>query len=222
MADLLPLVLEHGSLLIVLGFLIIAGFGVPIPEDIMLVAAGVLVARGEATFIEALIVCFLGVFIGDTSIFLLARRFGARLLDMRPFRWVFTETRKVRTLELFQKYGHVIVFMGRHMAGLRAPIFAMAGINGVKLRTFWLYDGLGLLVSAPAMIGLGYFFAKNLDRITYWLQRIEVIIPLAIVLLVGAYLLVKRRRAMAAKREAQRGSKSPLPRLDAAPRTPGE
>jgi membrane protein DedA with SNARE-associated domain len=201
MAELLSAVLEHGSLLIVMAALIIAGFGVPVPEDIMLVAAGVLVARGEATFPEALVACFCGVFIGDTSIFLLARRFGSRLLDKRPFRWVFTEERKLRTLELFQRYGHVIVFIGRHMAGLRMPIFAMAGIHGVKLRTFWLFDGLGLLVSAPAMIGIGYFFAKNLDRIMFYLKRIEVIIPLVLAIAVGAFLLIKHRARRRARAE---------------------
>jgi membrane protein DedA with SNARE-associated domain len=193
MADVLSAILEHGSLLVVMLALIIAGFGVPIPEDIMLVAAGVLVARGECTFVEALIACAVGVFFGDTTIFLLARKYGHRLLEVRPFRWIFTEARKQRTLELFQRHGHVIVFMGRHMAGLRMPIFAMAGIYGVKLRTFWLYDGLGLLVSAPAVIGIGYYFAKNLPKIMVLLQRVEVIIVLAVLAIGGAYWLLKRR-----------------------------
>jgi membrane protein DedA with SNARE-associated domain len=203
MADVLNAILEHGSLLVVVLALIIAGFGVPIPEDIMLVAAGVLVARGECTFVEALLACTFGVFVGDTSIFLLARRYGHRLLEVRPFRWVFTEARKQKTLELFQRHGHVIVFMGRHMAGLRMPIFAMAGIYGVKLRTFWLYDGLGLLVSAPAVIGIGYYFAKNLPKILELLQRVEVVIVLAVITIGGGYWYVKRRaRLRAAEQQA--------------------
>jgi membrane protein DedA with SNARE-associated domain len=203
MADVLNAILEHGSLLVVMLALIIAGFGVPIPEDIMLVAAGVLVARGECTFVEALIACTVGVFFGDTSIFLLARRYGHRLLEVRPFRWIFTEARKQKTLELFQRHGHVIVFMGRHMAGLRMPIFAMAGIYGVKLRTFWLYDGLGLLVSAPAVIGIGYYFAKNLPKIMELLQRVEVVIVLAVLAIGGGYWFMKRRaRKRAAEQRA--------------------
>jgi membrane protein DedA with SNARE-associated domain len=203
MADVLNAILEHGSLLVVMLALIIAGFGVPIPEDIMLVAAGVLVARGECTFAEALLACTIGVFVGDTSIFLLARRYGHRLLEVRPFRWIFTEARKQKTLELFQRHGHVIVFMGRHMAGLRMPIFAMAGIYGVKLRTFWLYDGLGLLVSAPAVIGIGYYFAKNLPRIMELLQRVEVVIVLAVITIGGGYWYMKRRaRKRAAEQQA--------------------
>jgi membrane protein DedA with SNARE-associated domain len=202
MAEVLNAILEHGSLLVVMLALIIAGFGVPVPEDIMLVAAGVLVARGECTFVEALIACTIGVFVGDTSIFLLARKYGHRLLEVRPFRWIFTEARKQRTLELFQRHGHVIVFMGRHMAGLRMPIFAMSGIYGVKLRTFWLYDGLGLLVSAPAVIGIGYYFAKNLSKIMELLQRVEIVIVLAVLAIGGGYWLLKRRARLRAEERA--------------------
>lgn len=214
MPDLLSALLEHGSLLLVMLALIVAGFGVPVPEDIMLVAAGVLVARGECTFVEALVACTIGVFIGDTSIFLLSRKYGHRLLDKRPFRWVFTEARRQRTLELFQRHGHVIVFMGRHMAGLRMPIFAMSGIYGVKLRTFWLYDGLGLLVSAPAVIGIGYYFAKNLDRIIFYLQRVEVLLVLFVVSIGVAYWLVKRKKRQRAAEEEQQRRSAALPILD--------
>ena len=38
-----------------------------------------------------------------------------------------TPERREQVEEMFARYGNVIVFMGRHMAGLRAPIFAMAG-----------------------------------------------------------------------------------------------
>jgi membrane protein DedA with SNARE-associated domain len=97
----------------------------------------------------------------------------------------------------------VIVFMGRHMAGLRMPIFAMSGIYGVKLRTFWLYDGLGLAVSAPAVIGIGYYFAKNLSKIMELLQRVEIVIVLAVLAIGGGYWLLKRRaRQRAAEQRA--------------------
>ena len=107
--------------------------------------------------------------------------------------------------------------MGRHMAGLRMPIFAMSGIYGVKLRTFWLYDGLGLLVSAPAVIGIGYYFAKNLHKIMYYLQRVEVILVLAVLGIGVAYWLIKRRKRQRAKEEQRRSS---LPIMERPTRPP--
>ena len=54
--------------------------------------------------------------------------------------------------------------MGRHMAGLRAPMFAMAGMHNMPISKFWLWDGLGLCVSAPVVIGIGWWLADKLDE----------------------------------------------------------
>lgn len=196
MPDVLGFLLGQGSIYLVVGFLIIAGLGVPIPEDIMLLAAGILVQRGSVSYWEALVACAIGVFIGDTFIFLIARRLGARVLTVRPFRWIITPERHAKVEELFARYGNLIVFMGRHMAGLRAPIFAMAGIHRVPLYKFWLYDGLGLCVSAPIVIGIGYWLADNIDRAKELMQRFElVVIGVLIVAVVGFVVWRRLRRS---------------------------
>jgi membrane protein DedA with SNARE-associated domain len=188
--------LSHGSIGLVFLALIAAGLGLPIPEDIMLLAAGVLVHRGEVSYVGALATCAVGVAVGDTTIFLLARRLGPAALERRPLRWVITPERRIKVEEMFRKRGKVIVFMGRHMAGLRAPIFAMAGINGIKLRDFWLYDGLGLCVSAPVVIGIGWWLADELDKAKEHLHRFEtgVIIVLAVVI-IALFVWRKLRRS---------------------------
>lgn len=178
--------------------MIIAGLGVPIPEDFMLLAAGVLVHRGEVSFPGALIACAIGVFVGDTTIFLLARRLGPAALTRAPFKWLITPERHVKIEQMFARYGNVIVFMARHMAGLRAPTFAMAGMHGMRISRFWLWDGLGLCVSAPVVIGIGYWLADNLDRARVLLKRFEFVVIAALV--VGGLALVvwrKLRRAPA-------------------------
>jgi len=192
MPDVLGFLLGQGSIYVVVAFLIVAGLGVPIPEDIMLLASGILVQRGSVSYWEALALCAMGVFIGDTFIFLIARRLGARVLTVRPFRWIITPERHVKVEEMFAKYGNLIVFMGRHMAGLRAPIFAMAGIHRMPLYKFWLYDGLGLCVSAPIVIGIGYWLADNIDRAKELMQRFEFVV-LTVVLCLGVGFILWRK-----------------------------
>lgn len=201
MPDVLSFLLGQGSIYVVVGFLIIAGLGVPIPEDIMLLAAGILVQRGSVSFWEALVACAIGVFIGDTFIFLIARRLGTRVLTVRPFRWIITPERHAKVEELFTRYGNLIVFMGRHMAGLRAPIFAMAGIHRVPLYKFWLYDGLGLCVSAPVVIGIGYWLADNIDRAKELMQRFELVVIGVLVLAVVAFVVWRKLRRAPAVHE---------------------
>lgn len=196
MPDVLQVLLSHGSISLVVLALIIAGLGAPIPEDIMLLAAGVLVYRGEVSYWGALGACAFGVAVGDTTIFLIARKLGPAALTRAPFKWVITPARHAKVEELFGKHGNVIVFMGRHMAGLRAPIFAMAGIHGVKLRQFWLYDGLGLCVSAPVVIGIGYKLAEELPKAKQYLERFEIIVVSVLaVAAIGFFVWRKLRRA---------------------------
>lgn len=176
MPDVLEILLSHGSISLVVLALILAGLGLPVPEDIMLLAAGVLVHRGEVTYAGALGACAFGVMVGDTTIFLVARRLGPDALQRRPFRWLITPSRQVRIEGMFSRYGNVIVFMARHMAGLRAPTFAMAGMHGMRLTQFWLWDGLGLCVSAPIVIGIGFWLADNIDHAKAKLESFELII----------------------------------------------
>jgi membrane protein DedA with SNARE-associated domain len=193
--DVLDILLSHGSIGLVVLALVVAGLGLPVPEDIMLLAAGVLVYRGEVSYVGALAACAVGVIIGDTTIFLIARRLGPAALVRRPLRWLITPERRVKIEEMFRKRGKVIVFLGRHMAGLRAPIFAMAGINGIKLRDFWLYDGLGLCVSAPVVIGIGYVLADQLDHAKARLKQFETIVICVLVLaVIGIFVWRKLRR----------------------------
>lgn len=192
--DVLDILLSHGSIGLVVLALVVAGLGLPVPEDIMLLAAGVLVYRGEVSYVGALAACAVGVIIGDTTIFLIARRLGPAALIRRPLRWLITPERRVKIEEMFRKRGKVIVFMGRHMAGLRAPIFAMAGINGVKLRDFWFYDGLGLCVSAPVVIGIGYVLADQLDHAKARLKQFETVIICLLVLVAIGFVVWRRLR----------------------------
>lgn len=196
MPDVLDLLLSHGSIGLVVLALVVAGLGLPVPEDIMLLAAGVLVHRGEVSFVGALAACAVGVLVGDTTIFLIARRLGPAAITRRPLRWLITPSRRIRIEEMFKKRGNVIVFMGRHMAGLRAPIFAMAGINGVPLRSFWLYDGLGLCVSAPVVIGIGYKLAEELPKAKAYLHEFETgILGVLALLIIGFIVWRKLRKA---------------------------
>jgi len=204
MPDVLDLLLSHGSIGLVVLALVVAGLGLPVPEDIMLLAAGVLVHRGEVSFVGALGACAVGVLVGDTTIFLIARRLGPAAITRRPLRWLITPSRRIRIEEMFKKRGNVIVFMGRHMAGLRAPIFAMAGINGVKLRNFWLWDGLGLCVSAPVVIGIGYTLADQLDNAKAHLKSFELgVLAVLALVIIGFIVWRKLRKAKQIEEELE-------------------
>ena len=64
----------------ILAGLLLGGLGLPIPEEVPILAAGVLSHEGLARWWLALPVCFLGVLSGDVVLYWTGRRWGGRVL----------------------------------------------------------------------------------------------------------------------------------------------
>ncbi|MDH4120312.1 MAG: DedA family protein [Deltaproteobacteria bacterium] len=178
--------LDNGSYLALFVYLLAAGVGFPVPEDIAMIAGGILLHRQVVEPIPLVAVLASGVLIGDMIIFTTARRWGPTAAD-HPFIARFLPPQRRQQLEkLFDRYGGLVVFMARQVAGIRAPIFALAGIHQMKPRLFLLWDSLALLVSAPLWMGLGYLFSDQLDEAMADLHqaRLKLIVGGVLVLLV--------------------------------------
>ena len=159
----MTLLLTHGSLLLVFCALVAAGLGIPIPEDLPLLASGTMLHRGVIPLIPTVIVCGAGILIGDSIIFLTASKYGEAALDKRFFAKILPPKRRERMQRFLDKWGGPSVFIARHLAGFRAAVFALSGINGMPYSRFILFDALGMCISAPIMMGIGYFFSSQLE-----------------------------------------------------------
>lgn len=148
--------------------LVACGFGVPIPEDITLIAGGVISGLGHTNVHVMNIVGLLGVLVGDGIMFMLGRRFGANILKVRFVAKVMPPHRYAQVQEKFDKYGNWVLFVARFLPGLRTPIFISAGMSGKVSFWRWLaMDGFAALISVPLWVYLGYFGAANKD----WLME---------------------------------------------------
>jgi len=192
----LDTLISHGSLALMFAVLIAAGLGLPFPEDVVLLAAGALAHRGIVPLSLAAIVCGVGVLAGDLIVFHTAKKLGPEALDKARFRRLLTEERRRRAQALFDKHGGKVIFVARHLAGIRVPIFALAGINGLSTVRFLVWDVLGLCITGPLYIGLGYLFSDQLDEVRDGVLRVEhVIVGVAVlvVVVVGIAAVVRRR-----------------------------
>lgn len=170
--------------------LIISGLGVPIPEDITLVAAGVISGLDLAHIELMLLTSFAGVMLGDSVMFFLGHRFGEKVFEIGFFRKMVTPKRYETAQRKFDKYGNWILFIARFLPGLRAVIFLIAGtMPKIKYWRFFLMDGMAALLSIPVWIMMGHLGAENHEVLLLWIKRSQHIIfsVLAVVLL---YLLV--------------------------------
>jgi membrane protein DedA with SNARE-associated domain len=166
----------HLAYLAIFLILLACGFGLPLPEDVVLVTGGILVAAGVCDFEVMLAVTFGGVLIGDGIIFHLGRHYGPRITSRWPFKLFLNEQRMEKTREVFKKYGEKVVLAARFMPGLRMPIFLTAGSFGVPPWKFWVFDGLAALLSVPAWVWVGHFFAGHLEELERVMRQTQMVI----------------------------------------------
>lgn len=191
------------SLPLITLLLILGGFGLPIPEDPALIAAGALSAKGIVPIWLSAACCVVGVLGGDLMLFYGARHLGPAVKRSRPFRAIGPERQK-KIDDLLMRRGWLMVFLARHMMGIRAVTFALAGMHHMKVRTFLMADALAFAITGPLWYGGGYFFATRLEALAGFKRIEHAIVIGAIALTLGyfAYAMWRSRKRAAAAAEA--------------------
>ena len=173
-----------------------AGVGVPIPEELTQLTAGALSHEGILDLRIAIPVVWVGIVVGDTTLFLIARRHGPWLLRTRVARHVLTAERVSALHRHFARHAFWTIVAARHTGGVRFAAFALAGASGsVRPLTFVSADALSALVSVPLVVGAGYLFWHHLSEARRGVRLVELSILAAVALVVVAVLLVRRVRA---------------------------
>lgn len=154
--------------------LLACGFGVPVPEDVTLVAGGVISGLGYTNVHIMVAVGMLGVLVGDGLMFAAGRVFGHKILKVRFIARVMTPKRYAQVQEKFDKYGNRVLFAARFLPGLRTPIFITAGISRkVSYLRFLMMDGLAALISVPVWVYLGSYGAENREWLMHKVHQFQ-------------------------------------------------
>ena len=185
--------------------LLLCGFGLPIPEDISLIAAGYLSWRGKQGYHPivnvhlAFAVCFAAVLAGDTIAFFFGRRYGRRVLASKLARRYFTPRRQLRVRAYFRKFGSKVILVGRFTPGLRFTIFFTAGTLHLRPAVFFIYDFAAAAFSVPVLVYVAYFFGDQIDKVIAYARHTEhgILIVIVIVAAIVGVKLWKRRKRIA-------------------------
>ncbi len=185
MAGLVSVYIQHFTYAGLFVVLILCGMGLPIPEDVALLAGGFLAHRGVIQYPITLVVALLGVVGGDNTLFFLGRRFGPGLVKYlrigRP-----SSQRQIEWLASFmQRYGHRAILYARFVAGLRALVYLTAGSFGVSPPRFFLYDLAGAVISVPIVVTLGYVFGGQIEVVLEYIGGVEKVVWLVVGLSLG-------------------------------------
>lgn len=183
--------------LAVFGVLLACGFGLPIPEDISLVAGGIISGLHYTNVHVMFVVGMAGVLLGDGIVFTAGRILGQKVFQIPLVKKLITPERYTKVQDKFAKHGRWVVFAARFMPGLRTPVFLTAGATRqVSFMQFLALDGLAALISVPVWVYLGYLGADNREWLLHWVKRGQVasFVLLGLIVIAGFMFFYIRKR----------------------------
>jgi membrane protein DedA with SNARE-associated domain len=154
---------------------IVCGLGLPLPEEIVLLAAGYFCAKRPdlASLPWMMVWSAAAILTGDLLPFLAGKVFGARLLRLRWMRYLVTKKRLANFDRWFRRRGDLVILIARFVAGLRMVAFFTAGTMKMQWRRFLLLDGLGIGLLVPLLTLLGYHSAGFIDELIVTVGQVE-------------------------------------------------
>jgi len=144
--------IQTGGYVVLFGLLFACGLGLPLPEDVPLIVAGALIAKGQMNWVVAAICAWCGIIGGDCVLYYMGRRFGLEITRVPFIGKHVTKERIQRVEKLFHRHGVGVVAVGRLVAGIRGAMVVAAGAIRYNFVTFIIADGLAALYFEEAVL----------------------------------------------------------------------
>lgn len=205
--DTVPAAAVYAVVALVIG---LESLGIPLPGEIVLVAAALLSSHHSGINPIVLGACATaGAVIGDSIGYAIGRKGGRPLLAWldRKFPRHFSEAHVATAERSFEKWGMWAVFFGRFVALLRIFAGPLAGVLHMPYWKFLIANFLGGVCWAGGTTAVVYYVGVVAED---WLKRFSYL-GLAIAVLIGltSMLMIRRKaKKAAAQREAEQAAEA--------------
>lgn len=188
-----------GILLVILA----SGAGLPLPEELPLLVAGALCARGLADVWVMGPMCLTAVVGADVMLYWLGRRYGHHVPQLPLLRRFLTPAHLARAERAFHEHGGKTLLVVRFLPGIRTPVLFTAGIFRIPFWKVLLVDGGAAAVTVPVVMALGWVFGNHIAAIVQRLLEVKLAAGGVLVALGALALGVRwvRRRRVASSRQ---------------------
>ena len=139
-----------------------------VQEDVPAVSAALLAAAGSLSWQVGFLGVFLGIWMGDALLYLLARGFGRPLLQRAWAKRFFDPVAVMRSEQWFSERGTWLLVSSRFVPGTRLPTYLAAGFLRLPFGRFLLVTGTAVAIWTVGIFLLAKAFGPELLR---WLQR---------------------------------------------------
>ncbi len=181
----LELFVQKASYFGFVAFLALCGLGLPIPEEVPLVLAGVMSSNETLRHPTwAFGACLLGALLGDSLMYLIGRRLGHGYLMRHPrFARFIDPDREEKFEHIVTRHGFKLVLVTRFLIGVRGPVYFAAGAARVPYWRFLLWDFIAASIVVSLVFGLGYYYGQAIEELIRKAENILTIVVIAVVVI---------------------------------------
>jgi len=183
-------------------FVFLGNLGVPVPEESILVLAGVLVARGDLKFLIVTTIGVVSAVSSDNFGYWLGYRYGTKAAWCYRRLALITPARASKIREYVDRYGATGIFLARFFPGARFMAGPLAGTASMPFRKFFIANLSGALAYVPLMVVLGYGigsglaeFVRQVERVFGRLEYVAALLVIFSSLLVLGWRVLKTKEA---------------------------
>ncbi len=169
--------------------LALGDLGLPFPEDTTLILSGFLIAQDVTKPVPTLLVVYCTLLATDFSLYWVGKKYGKRVVEDRRFRRIISAERLSKVEEKFRKWGVFVVLVGRHILGVRAQVFLVAGVLEMPAIKFLIADAASAIFTVALMTGIGYFGGNSMKILEKDVTRIEHLAILIFAILVASWII---------------------------------
>lgn len=167
------------------------GIGLPLPEDVTLLAAGVLAHQHVFRLRDVIAIGFAAVVCADWMIYLAGRRYGRGIVTLPVLARLFGAARLDAVQGAIERHGTRAVFAARFVLGFRMVTFLAAGTFHLPAHRFALAEAAGTAIFVPAMATLGFLFSDRAERVLGDVGQVQHWLVLVGLLALALYLALR-------------------------------
>lgn len=185
---------KGGALAIFFG-MVLESACIPIPSEVILPLAGLMVLTGKLSLTEAVLLSLAGGLVGSYLSYWFGRQGGRAWLE-RYGKFVGISHRELAHADhFFATRGPITVLTGRLLPIIRTFISLPAGVAQMNMSKFLIYTFIGSVPWTLALIWAGLVLGQNWHIIMGYFSGANVVIGGLMVIAVAAYVWRHKRRS---------------------------
>ncbi|MDQ6823620.1 MAG: DedA family protein [Candidatus Eremiobacteraeota bacterium] len=179
--------------------MVLGNIGAPVGSEVLLPAAGALVATGHLSNIWITIAVAVVAELVGQSIGYAVGFYGGRPFVERYGKYVhFGATEMARVESFFARWGSFAIFICRFTPVIRGFVGVPAGIAEMPLHKFYLWTFLGSLGFCGGLILLGNALGNHFDQVLPQVHKsLYLLLGVVVIGIVAAVLISRRNRSKA-------------------------